>query len=391
MAKTYNRLNIEINQPINDIMTAVKDDTFSRFLDVFLFSNGTSIDLTDHKVRIYIKKPDGKEIYNQGTITDAPLGRVQFELTNQTLAVCGQLQCQIIIYNNEETQILSTEIFKIMVTKSLICEEAIESTNEYGALVVLFQNIYEARMQIKEILDKIGNPGVKGEELNKKTLFEQLEWLIDFSQKNSVGSLGDKIDSINLNIQKEMNILPLLAGANIDKTTKTLNESSGNVVLLQTSGSGNLVFCVLEFRGKFTTTSGFIHYKVYIDNKILLNLKLNPKGASIETSDVAGIINTNLPFNHLTSNIYPHFETATSNSTTLFRISRTALKVLPFQFNSSVINGKITNFGNALQTIANAIVTNEFIKFNSNLRVEFQYSGIDTSGAGTIALSYCYI
>ena len=113
MAKTYNRLNIEINQPINDIMTAVKDDTFSRFLDVFLFSNGTSIDLTDHKVRIYIKKPDGKEIYNQGTITDAPLGRVQFELTNQTLAVCGQLQCQIIIYNNEETQILSTKIFKI--------------------------------------------------------------------------------------------------------------------------------------------------------------------------------------------------------------------------------------------------------------------------------------
>lgn len=68
MAKTYNRLNIEINQPINDIMTAVKDDTFSRFLDVFLFSNGTSIDLTDHKVRIYIKNQMAKKYIIKGLL-----------------------------------------------------------------------------------------------------------------------------------------------------------------------------------------------------------------------------------------------------------------------------------------------------------------------------------
>lgn len=194
MAKTYNRLNIEINQPINDIMTAVKDDTFSRFLDVFLFSNGTSIDLTEHKVRIYIKKPDGKEIYNQGTITDAPLGRVQFELTNQTLAVCGQLQCQIIIYNNEETQILSTEIFKIMVTQSLICEEAIESTNEYGALVVLFQNIYEALVLIEQVAENTKNCAKETSEYLIENKIKELELQIE-NVKNSVEISANKIYS----------------------------------------------------------------------------------------------------------------------------------------------------------------------------------------------------
>lgn len=57
MAKTYNKLNIEINQKVTDIITAVQDDTNSRYLDVQLFDNGTPINLTGQEVRIFLKSP----------------------------------------------------------------------------------------------------------------------------------------------------------------------------------------------------------------------------------------------------------------------------------------------------------------------------------------------
>lgn len=257
MAKTYNRLNIEINQPINDIMTAVKDDTFSRFLDVFLFSNGTSIDLTDHKVRIYIKKPDGKEIYNQGTITDAPLGRVQFELTNQTLAVCGQLQCQIIIYNNEETQILSTEIFKIMVTKSLICEEAIESTNEYGALVVLFQNIYEALVLIEQVAEN-----------TKNCAKETSEYLIE----NKIKELELSISNIQERIEISSSVNKIYFG--MEKEVTDSKEIDSETIVFQKTGKGILQYIGFGMIHKnvSNTRTPITNIRFILDDEIILNL-----------------------------------------------------------------------------------------------------------------------
>ena len=164
MAKTYNRLNIEINQEITDIITGVQNDTLTRFLDVTLFNNGVPVNLQQHKARIYIVKPDKTEIFNDGQITNATGGRVQFELTTQALAVCGCVNAQIIIFDNAENEILSTEIFKIFVTESLKNENSIESSNEYGALVVLFQKIYES-LQLIEKIDRtttdIKNNGAK--------------------------------------------------------------------------------------------------------------------------------------------------------------------------------------------------------------------------------------
>lgn len=248
MAKTYNKLDIEINKEVQGIITAVQDDIFSRYLDVNLFDNGVAIDLTGHKVRIYIKKSDGKEIFNIGQITDAENGRVQFELTSQTLAVCGKLDCQIIIYNNEETQVLSTNIFNIFVTKSLKNDKAIESTNEYGALVVLFQDIYEARTQISEILEKIGTVGDKGEEIQKDTLFEQIEYLIDFSEKNSVGSLGQKLDNLTSLVKYDDRSYDFI----IECMRYPKLELNSRKVLAEVNGAGYLYNChTYASRGRF--------------------------------------------------------------------------------------------------------------------------------------------
>ena len=236
MAKTYNRLDIEINKDILPIITAVQDDIYSRYLDVNLFENGAAIDLTEHKVRIYIRKKDGTEIFNIGEVTDAESGRVQFELTSQTLAVCGELKCQIIIFNDRETQVLSTNIFKIFVTRSLKSDNAIESSNEYGALVVLFQNIYEALQLMTDMVHKIGNPGEISNNLNLSTMFEVWEYLLNFVIEriaketnpyvieNKVKELLPKIQSFENNMnQKLINTAKESSNYAIENKIKELN------------------------------------------------------------------------------------------------------------------------------------------------------------------------
>ena len=174
MAKTYNKLNIEINQKVTDIITAVQDDTNSRYLDVQLFDNGTPINLTGQEVCIFLKKPDGTNIWNDGEVTNATEGRCQFLLTTQTLAVCGVLETQISIWQNNE-EILSTEIFKIFVTKSLRSDGSIESSNEYGSLVVLFQNIYEALDLMTEMVQSFGTAGAVAQGIPVTTFWQMLE------------------------------------------------------------------------------------------------------------------------------------------------------------------------------------------------------------------------
>lgn len=174
MAKTYNKLNIEINQKVTDIITAVQDDTNSRYLDVQLFDNGTPINLTGQEVRIFLKKPDGTNIWNDGEVTNATEGRCQFLLTTQTLAVCGVLETQISIWQNNE-EILSTEIFKIFVTKSLRSSGSIESSNEYGSLVILFQNIYEALDLMTEMVQSFGTAGAVAQGIPATTFWQMLE------------------------------------------------------------------------------------------------------------------------------------------------------------------------------------------------------------------------
>ena len=43
MAKTYNRLEIDVNKKPTDIITAVQADSNSRYLDVSLFNNGVPL------------------------------------------------------------------------------------------------------------------------------------------------------------------------------------------------------------------------------------------------------------------------------------------------------------------------------------------------------------
>ena len=180
MAKTFNRMRIDVNAKPVDIITEVQADSNSRYLDVYLYDGGVPIDLTGHEVRIYMRKPEnGGEIWNNGEITEPTNGRCQFLLTTQALEKTGYLKTQISIWKDNE-EILSTKIFDIKITESLRTTGSIESSNEYGALVVLFQNLYEAYDLMTEMVQNIGTPNGVAEQYDLSTMWQAWEFLVAY-------------------------------------------------------------------------------------------------------------------------------------------------------------------------------------------------------------------
>lgn len=203
MAQTYNKMKIDIKEPVTDIITAKQNDSNSRFLDVYLYDGGVPIDLTGHEVRIYMLKPDGTEIFNNGIITEAASGRCQFELTDQALGAYGKLLCEISIWY-DNVQILTTQTFDIHVVKSLRTDGSIESSNEYGALVVLYQNLYEAIDLMTTMVEQFGEPGEVADAASIATFWQMLEYLYgvnDAALKNA--SVSEVLERIGLNTDGE--------------------------------------------------------------------------------------------------------------------------------------------------------------------------------------------
>lgn len=151
MAVTRNKFVIDIDRPIDDIVSIKQGDADSRYLDVVLYSNGSPIDLTGNSVKICFLKPDSTAVYTEGEITDAPAGRCQFLMSGQTLVVAGTLKAEITIYDGT-TEVLSTQTFNFYILPSIRDDDAPPSTNEFGVLVTLFQNIQNVMTTINDVL-----------------------------------------------------------------------------------------------------------------------------------------------------------------------------------------------------------------------------------------------
>lgn len=180
MAKHYTKLIIAINENINSIVTAVKGDVASRFLDVQLYSNGTPIDLTSHTVTMSAKShPDSNfkvpiDKFIDGVITDATNGRCQFELKTDILGQTGVLILQISIFSGQQ-EVLSTNPFNLYVIDGLRNDEQIEASNEFGALVVLFSEIQNALDDMHAIRDNFGTPSEESLQAGTDTFWKALE------------------------------------------------------------------------------------------------------------------------------------------------------------------------------------------------------------------------
>lgn len=237
MAKTYNRLEIDVNKKPTDIITAVQADSNSRYLDVSLFNNGVPLDLTGHEVKIFMAKPEESgEIWNDGVITNAKEGRCEFLMTTEALARMGHLQTQISIWK-DNTEILSTQVFEINVTKTLLGNSSVESSNEYGTLVVLFQNLYEAYDLMVDMVSSFGKKGAVADARNIATFWQGVEYLAKYMDTDLKGLLEKAI--ANSSVQGVLDLIGT-------------SEDTGNSTVMGKLNNPNIVKSVQ--RGTFLTS-----------------------------------------------------------------------------------------------------------------------------------------
>lgn len=106
----------------------VEGDKDSRIINITVTNNGIKymLDKNTMVARYKINKPDCKYIYNEVPINDD--GTVTINLTDQAVAVSGLCNAELQISNSSE--IISTMPFNIIVEKSVVNSNDIESETE---------------------------------------------------------------------------------------------------------------------------------------------------------------------------------------------------------------------------------------------------------------------
>jgi len=131
----------------------VKQSDNARYLLFRILDNGVPFDLTGKTVRFFGKKPDGKEIYNDMTITSAIKGECELRLTSGALSTPGILQLEIEIKENED--VLTTFLLDVDIKKSLRSSSSIQSSNEYTVIEKIIETMKEWIEKAKDAVKRV--------------------------------------------------------------------------------------------------------------------------------------------------------------------------------------------------------------------------------------------
>jgi hypothetical protein len=116
----------------NYLVEAKQGDKATRFVSVLIVEDGKEYaPPADADLLANFQKPDGKFAYNAAKIDEG--NRILVELTNQVLAVPGEVVCEVEIRAKDSSQVLTSCTFTVKVGRSNRNENAILSSNEMTA------------------------------------------------------------------------------------------------------------------------------------------------------------------------------------------------------------------------------------------------------------------
>ena len=260
-------IKLDINKRLYEKITAKQGDTKSRFLLFNLLDGAIPINLTGRNVRVYGVKPDDKKVFNDLVINDAVKGYCTLELTNQILAIPGFVKLELVIY--EGTKKLSSILFILEVIESLNSEDAVVSTNEFGALINGLNSLAEYDSYKNELKLSRGSAvsvpaRLDGIDSQMAENAKQIEKKVDKVEGKGL-STNDYDDLEKIEVGKVKNKMDSTKGSSIDKflelyvgeINKSLNGycSLPNGMIMQWGyiGNGNLtqtIYLPISFNNK---------------------------------------------------------------------------------------------------------------------------------------------
>lgn len=122
-------------------------DNAYRFL-VSLKNSGAAVEIPDSAaVVLNCLKPDGTYTETVGSVTD---GTAVFETDSNTVAVPGTVICEMQIFDGTQ---LTAQKFEIRVEPSIISDDVIKSTDEYGLLIALIGKVEKLPAELHPYID----------------------------------------------------------------------------------------------------------------------------------------------------------------------------------------------------------------------------------------------
>ena len=144
-------INVNLHQPIYERLTAKQGDIASRYLLFHLLDGDKPFDLTGKSVRVYARKPDKTEIFNDLIINNETKGYCTLELTSQCLAEAGIVKMEL--YISQSGKVLTSIPFDLEVISCINTINAIVSTNEFSALEAALGSLQGFDNFKREIID----------------------------------------------------------------------------------------------------------------------------------------------------------------------------------------------------------------------------------------------
>ena len=134
---------------------AKKSDANSRYLVVRIVDANGNIDVQGN-AQLNATKPDGTHVYVGGDTNDD--GTVTILLKSSVLALDGKVSCDITVFDKEdnETVVLTTSTFFILVADSNYKADALESTNEFSMSAEMIAQVAEDRRTAEQARDEAG-------------------------------------------------------------------------------------------------------------------------------------------------------------------------------------------------------------------------------------------
>lgn len=149
----------------------IQNDVNTRRYIFNFTNNGVAVEIDDTcTARLYAEKPDCTRIYNDCEVID---GSVIYTPTAQTVSAYGDVKCIIKVHsNNDENdpQVLTSGMFILEVSEDNMSDSAIESTNEYTALIKTIEEIEEikkVKAECEELIPVFNEIKDYTEELNQ--------------------------------------------------------------------------------------------------------------------------------------------------------------------------------------------------------------------------------
>ena len=136
-------------QPLGEIRV-IQEEADGRELRIYLYDNGSPLDLTGKTVSVYIQKPDNTMIYNSCEVEG---NQATVTLTLQMMAVSGLTKlCELQIVDTDN-HTLKVTLPPLRIIKSNY-DGAIESTDEFSRLAEALNEANNATGIASEAADK---------------------------------------------------------------------------------------------------------------------------------------------------------------------------------------------------------------------------------------------